>query len=90
LVLPKCICLVLDLSVIFGDNTTSKAQEQFQRYQQRTLRKTYEGKYSQGQVDASQLNTLMSDLHLNWDEAYPAKKFPLAKNFLSKIDPEKK
>ena len=45
--------------------------------------------YSQGQVDASQLKTLLSDLYLNWDDVYSAKKFPPAKNFLGKMDPAK-
>ena len=43
-------------------------------------------KLTQGKLDASLVNTLMTDLYMNWDKEYSAKNFPPAKNFFGKID----
>ena len=57
---------------------------------QRSLRKTSNTKtYSQGTVDSTLVNTLMTDLYMNWDEDYSATKFPPAKNFFGKVDRDK-
>ena len=46
-------------------------------------------KHTQGTLDASLVNTLMTDLYMNWDEEYSATNFPPAKNFFGKIDKDK-
>jgi IS30 family transposase len=57
---------------------------------QRSLRKTSNTKtYTQGTVDSTIVNTLMTDLYLNWDEDYSSTKFPPAKNFFGKVDRDK-
>jgi hypothetical protein len=43
----------------------------------------------QGKLDASLVNTLMTDLYLSWDEAYSVTKFPPATNFFGEIDKAK-
>jgi hypothetical protein len=43
----------------------------------------------QGKLDASFVNTLMTDLYLNWDEDYSVTKFPPAKKFVGEIDKAK-
>ncbi len=46
-------------------------------------------KHTQGKLDACLVNTLMTDLYMNWDKKYSATNFPLAKKFFGKIDRDK-
>jgi hypothetical protein len=54
-----------------------------------SLRKSSIMKHTKGTVDASLVNTLMTDLYLNWDEEYSVTRFPPAKIFFRKIDRDK-
>ena len=54
-----------------------------------SLRKSSNMKHTQGKVDASLINTLMTDLNMNWDKKYSATNFPQAKKFFGKIDRDK-
>ncbi len=54
---------------------------------ERSLRKSSNMKHTQG--TASLVNTLMTDLYMNWTEEYSATNFPPAKNFFGKIDRDK-
>ena len=54
-----------------------------------SLRKSSNMKHTQGKLDASLVNTLMTDLYMNWDKKYSATNFPPAKNFFGKIDRDK-
>ena len=45
--------------------------------------------YSQGKIDSTLLNALMTDLYINQDEEYSTTKFSPAKIFLGKIDSDK-
>ena len=46
-------------------------------------------KHTQGKLDASLVNTLMTDLYMNRDKEYSATNFPPAKKFFGKIDRDK-
>ena len=41
--------------------------------------------YIQRQVDASDLNSVMQDLFIHWDDRYSAEKFPSAKKFFDRL-----
>ncbi len=57
---------------------------------ERSLRKSSKMKqHAQGTLNASFVNTLMTDLYINWDEEYSATKFPPAKKFFGEIDRDK-
>ncbi len=54
-----------------------------------SLRKSSNMKHTQGKLDASLVNTLMTDLYMNRDKEYSATNFPPAKKFFGKIDRDK-
>jgi len=46
-------------------------------------------KHTKEKLDASLVNTLMTDLYMNWDKKYSATNFSPAKKFFGKIDRDK-